>query len=240
MILYPAIDLKQGVCVRLKRGRMEDATIFNDSPAHQAELFERAGCNWLHVVDLDGAFAGESSNVYAIRAIRARVEMQIQLGGGIRTMENIEHWLDAGVSRVILGTAALKQPQLVKDAARRFPGQIAVGIDADGGRVAVEGWAEVSDMRAIDLAKLFEDAGVAAIIYTDIARDGLMKGPNLHETAALAEAVRIPIILSGGVSTMADVKNIHSRAASGIAGMIVGRALYEGAIDLKEALKILC
>jgi phosphoribosylformimino-5-aminoimidazole carboxamide ribotide isomerase len=238
MILYPAIDLKQGACVRLKRGRMKDATIFNDNPADQAEQFERAGCNWLHVVDLDGAFSGESSNSYAIRAIRARVEMQIQLGGGIRTMANIEHWLEAGVSRVILGTAALKQPQLVKDAARRFPKQIAVGIDADGGRVAVEGWAEVSDMRAVDLAKLFEDAGVAAIIYTDIARDGLMKGPNLDETAALAEAIRIPVILSGGVSTMADVKNIYARAASGIAGMIVGRALYEGAIDLKEALRI--
>lgn len=239
MMLYPAIDLKDGQCVRLKRGLMEEATIFNDSPEAQAKLFEDAGCPWLHVVDLNGAFDGKSTNEVAVRSIRAAVGMQMQLGGGIRSIAAIEAWLDAGVNRVILGTVALRNPQLVKEAAKRFAGKIAVGIDAKDGMVAVEGWAEVSDMRAIDLARQFEDAGVAAIIYTDIARDGIMQGPNLEETAALAEAVSIPVILSGGIASLADIRAVKARAASGINGVIVGRALYENAVDAREALAVL-
>lgn len=237
MILYPAIDLKDGACVRLKRGDMEQATVFNADPAAQAKAFEDAGCDWLHVVDLNGAFDGKSTNEAAVRAIRSAVTMKMQLGGGIRSMESIESWLAAGVTRVILGTVALKNPALVKEAAKRFPGQIAVGIDAKAGMVAVEGWAEVSDMRATDLAKRFEDAGVAAIIYTDIARDGLMGGPNLEETAELAASVRIPVILSGGVSSLVDLAAIKQMDV--LEGAIVGRALYEGAFSAHEALELL-
>ena len=237
MMLYPAIDLKDGQCVRLKRGLMDEATVFNNSPAAQAKQFEDAGCPWLHVVDLNGAFDGKSTNEKAVRAIRAAVNMKMQLGGGIRSLDAIKAWLDAGVDRVILGTVALKNPQLVKDAAKAFPGKIAVGIDAKDGRVAVEGWAEVSDMRAVDLAKQFEDAGVAAIIYTDIARDGIMQGPNLEETAALAASVTIPVILSGGVSSLIDLAAIKQMDV--LEGAIVGRALYEGAFSAREALDIL-
>lgn len=237
MMLYPAIDLKDGTCVRLKRGLMEEATVFNEDPAAQAKLFEEEGCPWLHVVDLNGAFDGKSTNEAAVRAIRNAVNMKMQLGGGIRSLEAIDAWLEAGVDRVILGTAALKQPQLVKDAAKAFPGKIAVGIDAKGGMVAVEGWAEVSDVNATDLARKFEDAGVAAIIYTDIARDGVMGGPNLEETAALAGAVKIPVILSGGVSSIIDLAAIKQMHV--LAGVIVGRALYEGAFTPREALDIL-
>lgn len=237
MMLYPAIDLKDGACVRLKRGDMAQATVFNPDPVAQAKAFEDAGCDWLHVVDLNGAFDGRSTNEAAVRAIREAVKMKMQLGGGIRSMESIESWLAAGVNRVILGTVALKNPALVKDAAKRFPGQIAVGIDAKAGMVAVEGWAEVSDMRATDLAKRFEDAGVAAIIYTDIARDGLMGGPNLEETAELAASVHIPVILSGGVSSVVDLAAIKQMDV--LEGAIVGRALYEGAFTPHEALELL-
>lgn len=237
MMLYPAIDLKDGKCVRLKRGLMEEATVFSDDPAAQAKLFEEAGCPWLHVVDLNGAFDGKSTNEAAVRAIRGAVKMKMQLGGGIRSLEAVRAWLDAGVDRVILGTVALRNPQLVKDAAKAFPGKIAVGIDAKGGKVAVEGWAEVSDVKATDLAKKFEDAGVAAIIYTDIARDGVMGGPNLEETAALAASVKIPVILSGGVSSLTDLAAIKQMHV--LDGAIVGRALYEGAFTPGEALHVL-
>lgn len=239
MMLYPAIDLKDGQCVRLKRGLMEEATVYNDSPEAQAIAFADAGCPWLHVVDLNGAFDGKSTNEQAVRAIRKSVTMQMQLGGGIRSMEAIEAWLDAGVNRVILGTVALRNPQLVKDAAKQFAGKIAVGIDAKSGMVAVEGWAEVSDMRAVELARQFEDAGVAAIIYTDIARDGMMGGPNLEETAALAQAVSIPVIVSGGIASLDDIRAVKARASSGISGVIVGRALYEGAFSARDALQAL-
>ncbi len=239
MMLYPAIDLKDGQCVRLKRGLMEEATVYNDSPEAQAKAFADAGCPWLHVVDLNGAFDGKSTNELAVRAIRKSVTMQMQLGGGIRSMEAIEAWLDAGVNRVILGTVALRNPQLVKDAAKQFAGKIAVGIDAKSGMVAVEGWAEVSDMRAVELARQFEDAGVAAIIYTDIARDGMMGGPNLEETAALAQAVSIPVIVSGGIASLDDIRAVKARASSGISGVIVGRALYEGAFSARDALQAL-
>lgn len=237
MILYPAIDLKDGECVRLKRGDMTQATVFNADPVAQAKAFEAAGCAWLHVVDLNGAFDGKSTNAEAVKNIRTNVRMKMQLGGGIRSMEAIEGWLGLGVERIILGTVALKNPQLVKEAAKKFPGQIAVGIDAKAGMVAIEGWAEVSDMRATDLAKQFEDAGVAALIYTDIARDGLMGGPNLEETAELAASVKIPVILSGGVSSIMDLAAIKQMHV--LTGVIVGRALYEGAFTPHEALELL-
>lgn len=239
LTLYPAIDLKDGLCVRLKRGVMEDATIFHDTPAEQAKLFQDAGCEWLHVVDLDGAFTGKNVNSYAVRAIRARVEMHVQLGGGIRSFDAVEHWIKAGVSRVVLGTAALKNPELVKSSAKHFPGQIAVGIDVNKGKVAVEGWAEKSNIAALDLARRFEDAGVAAIIYTDISRDGMMKGANVEETARLAEQITIPVIVSGGIASLADIAAVKKQAHRGISGVIVGRALYEGAFSPKDALKLL-
>ena len=238
MIIYPAIDLKDGQCVRLLRGEMDQATVFNDSPATQAGTFEEAGFEWLHVVDLNGAFAGHSVNKPAVEAILSAVTMPVQLGGGIREMAHIEHWLDAGLSRVILGTVALRNPALVKEACRAFPDHIAVGIDAKAGLVAVEGWAETSEMAAIDLALEFEDAGVAAIIYTDISRDGAMKGPNLDETAQLAERISTPVILSGGVSSPEDIEQIRQHESSGITGVIIGRALYDGAINPQEALSI--
>lgn len=238
MILYPAIDLKDGKCVRLLRGEMEKATVFSNSPADQAAAFEKAGFEYLHIVDLNGAFEGKPVNEGAVKAVLSRVSMPVQLGGGIRNMQMIDTWLSAGISRVILGTVALRNPQLVKEACRLFPGQIAVGIDAKGGKVAVEGWAEVSDQPAAELAKKFEDAGVAAIIYTDISRDGAMQGPNFDETVHLAEQITTPVIASGGISSIEDIRKYKTMEVQGIAGCILGRALYDGAIKAEEALKL--
>lgn len=234
MILYPAIDLKDGQCVRLLRGEMDAATVFGDDPAAQARAFEAAGCRWLHLVDLNGAFAGRPVNATAVEAILAAVSVPVQLGGGIRDRATIEAWLDKGVKRVILGTAAVRDPALVRDAARAHPGRIAVGIDARGGRVAVAGWAEVTNMAASALALRFEDAGVAAIIYTDIDRDGAMRGPNVEATVALAGAVSLPVIASGGIASMADLRALKESGAP-LDGAISGRALYEGRLDLAEA-----
>jgi phosphoribosylformimino-5-aminoimidazole carboxamide ribotide isomerase len=239
MILFPAIDLKEGACVRLLRGEMDQATVFNTDPAAQAASFEEAGCRWLHLVDLDGAFVGQSKNGAAVEAILKRVKVPVQLGGGIRTADHIRTWLEAGIARVILGTIALRDPGLVKQACKDWPGRIVVGIDARDGRVAVEGWAETSDVTALDLARRFVDAGVAAIVYTDIDRDGAMQGPNVDATAALARAVPIPVVASGGVSSLADLAALKARAADGIAGVISGRALYDGRIDLAEAIRLL-
>lgn len=237
MILYPAIDLKDGKAVRLVRGDMEQATVFNDDPAAQALEFVAKGCEWLHLVDLNGAFAGEPVNAAAVEAILEQTNTPTQLGGGIRDMATIEMWLSKGLSRVILGTVAVERPELVRDAASAFPGQVAVGIDAKDGRVATKGWAEVTKVDAIELARSYEDAGVAAIIYTDINRDGAMQGPNVEATEALARAVSIPVIASGGVSSLADL--IALRDTGVIAGAISGRALYDGALDLGEALAVL-
>lgn len=237
MILYPAIDLKDGQCVRLLRGDMAAATVFGDDPAAQALAFQGAGCAWLHLVDLNGAFAGAPVNGAAVEAILQAVKVPAQLGGGIRDMATIEMWLAKGLARVILGTVAVENPDLVRRAARAFPGQIAVGIDARQGFVATKGWATETTIQATDLARSFEDAGVAALIYTDIDRDGAMQGPNIAATAALARAVSIPVIASGGVASMADL--IALRATGVIAGAISGRALYDGAIDLGAALKSL-
>ncbi|MGB3315998.1 MAG: 1-(5-phosphoribosyl)-5-[(5-phosphoribosylamino)methylideneamino]imidazole-4-carboxamide isomerase [Albidovulum sp.] len=237
MILYPAIDLKDGQCVRLLHGEMDKATVFGDDPAAQAAKFEAAGCDWLHLVDLNGAFAGEPVNAAAVEAILKQVKVPAQLGGGIRDLGTIEMWLSKGLSRVILGTVAVENPDLVREAARAFPGKVAVGIDARNGRVATKGWAEETDVMVTDLAKSFEDAGVAAIIYTDILRDGAMKGPNIEATEALARAVTIPVIASGGVSTLADL--ITLRDTGVIAGAISGRALYDGAIVLGDAIAAL-
>ncbi|MBK5945911.1 1-(5-phosphoribosyl)-5-[(5-phosphoribosylamino)methylideneamino]imidazole-4-carboxamide isomerase [Rhodobacter veldkampii DSM 11550] len=234
MILYPAIDLKDGQCVRLLHGDMDKATVFGDDPAAQAAQFEAAGCEWVHLVDLNGAFAGAPVNAAAVEAILARVQVPCQLGGGIRDMATIEGWLGKGLARVILGTVAVENPDLVRQAARAFPGQVAVGIDARGGRVATKGWATETDVMVTDLARSFEDAGVAAIIYTDILRDGAMGGPNIAATEALARAVSIPVIASGGVSSLADL--IALRDTGVISGAISGRALYDGAIDLAAAL----
>ena len=238
MILYPAIDLKDGKCVRLVQGEMDRATVFSDSPAAQAKAFEVAGCEWLHLVDLNGAFAGEPVNAAPVEAILAATKVPAQLGGGIRDMKTIEGWLDKGLARVILGTVAVEKPDLVREAARAFPGQVAVGIDARAGKVATRGWAEVTDINATELARSFEDAGVAAIIYTDILRDGAMKGPNVEATAALARAVSIPVIASGGVSSLDDLRTLADCGAP-LNGAISGRALYDGAIDLSEALALL-
>ncbi|WP_294622725.1 1-(5-phosphoribosyl)-5-[(5-phosphoribosylamino)methylideneamino]imidazole-4-carboxamide isomerase [uncultured Roseovarius sp.] len=238
MILYPAIDLKDGQAVRLFKGEMEKATVFNDDPAAQAMEFVEAGCEWLHLVDLNGAFAGEPVNAAPVEAILERTKTPAQLGGGIRDMATIERWLSKGLARVILGTVAVENPALVREAAKAFPGQVAVGIDARQGRVATKGWAEETDVLATDLARSFEDAGVAAIIYTDINRDGAMQGPNIEETAALAHAVSIPVIASGGVSSIDDLKALKSCGAP-LNGAISGRALYDGAIDLKEALAVM-
>jgi phosphoribosylformimino-5-aminoimidazole carboxamide ribotide isomerase len=237
MILYPAIDLKDGQCVRLLRGAMEAATVFGDDPAAQAETFQAAGCEWLHLVDLNGAFAGQPVNAAAVEAILARVRVPCQLGGGIRDMATIALWLEKGLARVILGTVAVENPALVREAAKAFPGQVAVGIDARQGRVATKGWATETDVMATDLARSLEDAGVAALIYTDIDRDGAMQGPNIDATEALARAVSLPVIASGGVSRMADLMAL--RATGVIAGAISGRALYDGAIDLAAALQAL-
>jgi phosphoribosylformimino-5-aminoimidazole carboxamide ribotide isomerase len=236
MILYPAIDLKDGKCVRLLRGEMDQTTVFSDKPYEQAKRFEEAGFHWLHIVDLNGAFAGKPVNAKAVSAILQNVNMLTQLGGGIRNLPTIEMWLAGGINRVILGTIALKNPTLVVQACRAFPDQIAVGIDAKGGMVATDGWARVSEMPAVDLALKFEDAGVSAIIYTDISRDGAMEGPNIEETVKLAEKLSTPVILSGGISKLDDLKAIKEHQASGIEGIIIGRALYDGSIEPKEAL----
>jgi phosphoribosylformimino-5-aminoimidazole carboxamide ribotide isomerase len=238
MILYPAIDLKDGQCVRLLRGEMDAATVFNDDPAAQARAFQAAGCEWIHLVDLNGAFEGAPVNGAAVEAILAAIAIPAQLGGGIRDMATIEGWLAKGLARVILGTVAVRDPALVREAARAFPGQIAVGIDARKGMVAVEGWAETTGITALDLAKKFEDAGVAAIIYTDIDRDGAMQGPNIEATAALANAVSIPVIASGGVSSMEDLRALKKCGAP-LNGVISGRALYDGRIDVAGAVSVL-
>ncbi|AUH34626.1 1-(5-phosphoribosyl)-5-[(5-phosphoribosylamino)methylideneamino]imidazole-4-carboxamide isomerase [Paracoccus tegillarcae] len=237
MILYPAIDLKDGNCVRLLRGEMEAATVFGTDPAAQARAFQDAGAKWLHLVDLNGAFAGAPVNGAAVEAILKATDIPAQLGGGIRDMATIEGWLDKGLARVILGTVAVENPDLVREAAMAFPGKIAVGIDARKGRVATRGWATETNIMATDLAREFQDAGVAAIIYTDIDRDGAMQGPNIAATTALAQAVAIPVIASGGVSSMADLTALRDSRV--IAGAISGRALYDGAIDLAAALKAL-
>ncbi|MEO9864605.1 MAG: 1-(5-phosphoribosyl)-5-[(5-phosphoribosylamino)methylideneamino]imidazole-4-carboxamide isomerase [Yoonia sp.] len=237
MILYPAIDLKDGNAVRLVHGDMDQTTVFNDDPAAQARSFVEAGCEWLHLVDLNGAFAGEPVNAAPVEAILKACKVPTQLGGGIRDMATIERWLDRGLTRVILGTVAVENPDLVRKAAKAFPNQVAVGLDARNGRVATRGWAEETDVMVTDLAKSFEDAGIAAIIYTDILRDGAMKGPNIDATAALARAVDIPVIASGGVSSLADLKALKETDV--ISGAISGRALYDGAIDLAEAMALL-
>jgi phosphoribosylformimino-5-aminoimidazole carboxamide ribotide isomerase len=239
VILYPAIDLKDGRCVRLLRGDMKAATVFDATPADQARLFEAAGFRWLHIVDLNGAFAGRPVNGSAVEAILKAVKIPVQLGGGIRDHATMDFWLQRGVTRLILGTAALKDPTMVREACRRHPGRIVLGIDARAGRVAVEGWAEVSAVSAVDLALSFEDAGVAAIIYTDIERDGALGGANVEATAALADRLETPIIASGGVASLADLQALKREQARGIQGVVCGRALYDGRIDPGKALALL-
>jgi len=241
LTLYPAIDLKDGACVRLRRGEMEDATHYSDDPAAQARMFEEAGCRHLHVVDLNGAFAGRSTNIPAIEAIVAATNLPVQLGGGIRDMAAIDRWLEAGVSRVILGSVAVKDPDLVRQAARAYPGRIVAGIDARMGRVATEGWAEVSELEATDLALRMEDAGVAAVIFTEITRDGMLAGLDLDQTADLARRLSIPVIASGGVGELSHLQALRNiaRDVPGITGVIVGRALYDGRISLEDALNVL-
>lgn len=234
MILYPAIDLKDGQCVRLYKGEMDKATVFNDNPAAQAKAFEDAGCRWLHLVDLNGAFAGEPVNAAPVEAILKACSVPAQLGGGIRDLATIERWLDKGLARVILGTVAVENPELVVEAARLFPGHVAIGLDARNGFVATRGWAEETTMQVTDLARKFEDVGISAIIYTDIERDGAMQGPNVAATAALANAVNIPVIASGGISSMADLEALKNCGAP-LDGAISGRALYDGTIDVATA-----
>jgi phosphoribosylformimino-5-aminoimidazole carboxamide ribotide isomerase len=241
MILFPAIDLQDGKVVRLLKGEMDKATVYNDDPGEQARAFLDLGFSWLHIVDLDGAASGSAENEDAIDAILWSVanDMKIQLGGGIRNRTRIDDWLEKGVSRVILGTVALRHPEIVREAARDYPGRIAVGIDARGGKVAVEGWSETSDMEAVELARVFEDAGVAAIIYTDIDRDGVLGGVNWDATIALADSVSVPVIASGGVGSMADIERLTRPDAAKLEGVVVGRALYDGRIDPKAALALL-
>src|SRR5690554_4087577 len=239
MILFPAIDLKDGQCVRLKLGDMDQATVFNDDPAAQAKSFEDQGFQYLHVVDLNGAFAGESVNGGAVESILKAVKFPVQLGGGIRTLAHIEAWLQKGLARVILGTIAVRDPNLVKAACKAFPGQVAVGIDARGGKVAVDGWAETSELSAIELAKRFEGAGVAAIIHTDIDRDGVLTGINWAATLELAKSTSIPVIASGGLGSMADIERMTASDAQILKGAISGRALYDGRVDSREALALL-
>ena len=239
MILFPAIDLKSGQCVRLQQGDMARATVFNLDPAAQAATFERQGFEYLHIVDLDGAFAGKPQNAQAVEAILKAVKMPVQLGGGIRDMTTLEAWLAKGIARVIIGTAAVRDPAFVKEAAKKYPGRVAVGLDARDGKVAVEGWAETSTVTALEIAQRFEDAGVAAIIFTDIARDGLLKGLNLDATIALAEAISIPMIASGGLASIDDVKALLAPRAKKLEGAISGRALYDGRIAPTEALTLI-
>jgi phosphoribosylformimino-5-aminoimidazole carboxamide ribotide isomerase len=239
MILFPAIDLKDSKCVRLKLGDMNQATIYNENPVAQALAFEQQGFSWLHVVDLNGAFEGQSVNGAAVEAILKATKNPVQLGGGIRTLAHIESWLKKGLARVILGTVAVRDPGLVKEACKKFPGKIAVGIDAKGGKVAVEGWAEASTLGVIELAQKFEGAGVAAIVYTDIDRDGILTGINWESTLALAEAVTIPVIASGGLASIEDIKRMMQPDARKLAGAITGRALYDGRLDAVEALQML-
>ncbi len=238
MLVIPAIDLKGGVCVRLEQGLMERDTVFNDNPASQALEWQNQGAELLHIVDLDGAFAGTPRNRSAIEAIVKSISIPAQLGGGIRDLATIEAYLDLGLSRIIIGTAAQRDPELVRLACGKFPGRIVVGIDARNGMVAVQGWAEVTGVAAVDLARQFEDCGVAAIIYTDISRDGMLQGPNIEATRALAEAVSIPVIASGGVSTLADIESLMAVEASGVGGVITGKAIYTGAIKLPEAIAL--
>jgi len=239
VILFPAIDLKNGQCVRLEQGDMARATVFNLDPAAQARSFAAQGFEYLHVVDLDGAFAGQPMNAQAVEAMLAAVTMPIQLGGGIRDLGTVEAWLAKGVARVIIGTAAVRDPDLVKSAAKTFPGRVAVGLDARDGRVAVQGWAETSEVTALEIAQRFEDAGVAAIIFTDIARDGLLRGLNLDATLALADRISIPVIASGGLASIEDVKAMLAPRAKKLAGAIAGRALYDGRLDPVEALALI-
>ncbi len=236
MNLYPAIDLKGGACVRLVQGDMDRATVFNHDPAAQAQAFAAAGFRWLHLVDLDGAFAGRPTNAQAVEAILDAVDLPVQLGGGIRDLATIAFWLERGVRRVILGTLAVRDPALVKEACRRFPGRIALGLDARGGRIAVAGWAETSELSALDLGRRFEDAGACAIVYTDIDRDGLLQGVNAEATAALAAALTTPVIASGGIASLDDLRALMARRADGIEGAIIGRALYDGRIEPAAAL----
>ncbi|HJN03824.1 MAG TPA: 1-(5-phosphoribosyl)-5-[(5-phosphoribosylamino)methylideneamino]imidazole-4-carboxamide isomerase [Alphaproteobacteria bacterium] len=236
MILYPAIDLKDGVCVRLRRGDLDEATVFNDDPAAQAQAFAAAGFEWLHLVDLNGAFEGRPVNEDAVTAVLAATDSPVQLGGGIRDRATIEMWLSRGVRRVVLGTLALRNPALVREVASAYPGQIAVGLDAREGRVAVEGWAETSQRTVIDLARDFEDAGVAVLVHTDIGRDGVLTGVNVEATLALAQAVSIPVIASGGVAAVGDIEALRAHEGEGIEGAIVGRAFYDGGLDWKAAL----
>jgi phosphoribosylformimino-5-aminoimidazole carboxamide ribotide isomerase len=238
VILYPAIDLKEGACVRLVRGDMAAATVFNRDPTAQAQIFEQTGFRWLHVVDLDGAVAGRSMNQAAVAAILRAVKSAVQLGGGIRDRAAIDRWLDTGIARVILGTVALTDPALVREACRAYPGRILVGIDARQGRVATQGWVATSDTTALELARRFEDAGVSAVIYTDIERDGVRAGVNLEATAALARALKIPVIASGGVAGLEDIRALKRLEGDGIAGVICGRALYDGSLDAKAALAL--
>lgn len=238
MIVIPAIDLKEGKCVRLEQGLMERDTVYNDNPAAQALVWEGKGAELLHIVDLDGAFAGEPKNRGAIEAIVKALKIPTQLGGGIRDLATIEAYLGMGIGRVIIGTAAQRNPELVQEACRKFPGQIVIGIDAKNGMVAVQGWAEVTGVTALELAKKFEGFGVAAIIYTDISRDGMMQGPNIEATKALAEGISIPVIASGGVSTLRDIENLMAVESAGISGAITGKAIYSGAIDLAEAIAL--
>jgi len=237
VILFPAVDLKNGQCVRLEQGDMSRATVFNLDPAAQARAFAAQGFEYLHVVDLDGAFAGKPINALAVEAMLKAVTMPVQLGGGIRDLGTVEAWLAKGIARVIIGTAAVRDPDLVKSAAKKFPGRVAVGLDARDGKVAVDGWAETSELTALDIARRFEDAGVAAIVYTDIARDGTERGPDLERTSAIARAAGVPVIASGGIGSLDDVRAVAARAADGVAGMIIGRALYTGAIRLDDALE---
>ena len=236
MILYPAIDLKGGSCVRLLRGDLDTATVYEDDPARQARVFERAGCEWIHVVDLEGAVSGVGRNAAAVEAVIAATRLPIQIGGGIRDRKGVERWLELGASRVVLGTAAVRDPGLVVESARAYPGSIAVALDTNRGRVAVQGWTEVSDLSAEEAGRRFEGAGVAAVVHTDIGRDGALEGPNLAASEALGRAIRIPVIVSGGVASLRDLERI--RKSDAVAGVIVGRAIYDGRVDIREAASI--
>lgn len=238
MIIFPAIDLKDGNCVRLQKGEMDSATIFNDNPAEQGMKFERQGFKWIHIVDLNGAFEGKPVNIGPVKEIISAVNIPLQLGGGIRDIATIERWLDAGVSRVILGTIALRNPGIVIEACNKFPGQIVVGVDGKGGKVAVEGWAETSEVSVIELAKKFENAGVSAILYTDVARDGMLQGTDLSGTKALAQSINIPVIASGGVGNIEDIKAVKAIEEFGVCGVVVGRAIYDGRVNAEDALAI--